>query len=264
MGTERNEFAQTAAKTPSQRLILAVREVLPSALWILVGVILVPVGIKALLFFWIAPLADKVPPIKIVPNENAPTIPPFRISCVSLDVEISGGDELLVHPDYLQSTSKSAKKETKWFLNHRFPLSSLASGMWLLTRIRAQDGATEMVKISATKDPLGEVGLIELPAGASMVLFPRSLAAVIKPQEQEVLVSRCWRLKSLHSWLTLQFRYLIFQGPCKFVVTGCRGVCVEKPECTKPRLISQAATIGFSANLDYSNSRSARTPRLPF
>lgn len=253
---EMHDFNQVVATTPFQRFILAVREVLPTALWILTGLVVTQIGIKAVLFHFIAPLTDRVPPIKITPQSNALMALPTQRSSVSLDVTIRDGEELLVHPDYLQSASRSAAKKTKWFLNHRLPLSSLASGMCLLTKIRSLGGSVETVKISPTKDPLGEVQMIELPAGAAMVLFPRALAAVLKPQDHEIVISRCWRLKSLHSWVTLQFRYLVFQGPCTFVVKGCRGVCIEKPESDKPRLISQAATIGFSADLHYSNTRS--------
>lgn len=251
----REELLESSATTPSQKLALAIKDVLPSALWILVGLTLMPPSIKALLYFWIAPMADKVAPTKILPGEN--NHPPLlRASGVSLDIEIKYENELLAHPDYLQSTAKSARKLTKWFLNHRLPFSSLASNMCLLTRIRAQDGQTEVAKISATKDPFGEVGLIDLPEGAAMVLYPRSLVAVVKSRKRDISITRHWRLTSLHSWLTLQFRYLVFHGPCQLVVKGCRGVCVEKPATEKPRLINQAATIGFSANLDYSNTRS--------
>jgi hypothetical protein len=39
------------------------------------------------------------------------------------------------------------------------------------------------------------------------------------------------------------------------ILKGCRGVRAERPEPGEPRLINQAATIGFSANLDYKNTR---------
>ena len=60
---------------------------------------------------------------------------------------------------------------------------------------------------------------------------------------------------SLHAWLTLQLRYLAFHGPCKLVLKGCRGVRAEEPDPDKPRMINQASTIGFSANLEYKNTR---------
>lgn len=255
---QKAQVEASTSVTPVQRLALAVREVLPSALWVLAGIILLPIVIKAVFFYLIAPLADRVPAITIEPNDGTHAEPRMILSGVSLNIEINDKEELLAHPDYLQSTAKSARELTKFFLNHKLPFSSLASGMCLLTRVRPQDGASETIKISPTQDPHGELALIELPTSAAMVLYPRCIAAVIKGKDQEISIESRWRLKSLHSWLTLQFRYLVFRGPCKIVLKGCRGVCVEKPALEKPRLISQSATMGFSSNIQYSNTRSKK------
>jgi uncharacterized protein (AIM24 family) len=54
--------------------------------------------------------------------------------------------------------------------------------------------------------------------------------------------------------VTLQFRYLVFQGPVRLVVGGCRGVRQEP--AGSGRSIDQNQTVGFSANLDYAPRRS--------
>jgi uncharacterized protein (AIM24 family) len=129
-------------------------------------------------------------------------------------------------------------------------------GCIALTRITPEPGATgTRVVLSAQHDPFGEVGVLELPRGAAMVLQPRSLAGVVQPVDQPVRITRHWRLGSLHAWLTLQLRYLVFHGPCRLVLKGCRGVRTETPRPGQPRLINQAATLGFSANLDYRTTR---------
>jgi uncharacterized protein (AIM24 family) len=97
--------------------------------------------------------------------------------------------------------------------------------------------------------------VLELPRGAAMVLQPHSLAGVVQPADHPVRITRHWRLGSLHAWLTLQLRYLVFHGPCRLVLKGCRGVRAEAPQPGQPRLINQAATLGFSANLDYRTTR---------
>lgn len=241
--------------TPAQKLASEVRTKLPTALLILAGCILLPFGIKVFLFFCLAPVCGKLAPITISPASKDVLEPKVLGSGVAIDAEISPGEELLIHPDYLQVTPKSAVRRTKWFLNHRLPFSSLASGMSLLTKVSCKTDQ-ELVTISAMHKPLSEVAMIEIPQGSGMVVFPRSLAAVIKPVGEEVSITRHWRLSSIHSWVTLQFRYLVFHGPCKLVISGCRGIRVEKPLKDKPRLISQSATIGFSANLGYSCNRS--------
>ena len=243
------------AEEPREKLIAAIRAQLPAALWILVGVMLAPVLIKAFFYFVLAPLAQALEPIRILPDERAPAIPPPLRSAVSLAVDVGAGEEILVHPDFVQSSSLPARKQTQWFLNPRLPFSSLAAGLFAMTRIRPEGTEATRVVVSSQNDPLGEIGLIELPSGASMVVQPRSLAGVVKPVGVPVAITRHWRLGSVHAWLTLQLRYLVFHGPCRLVLKGCRGVRAEQPEPGRPRLINQSATLGFSANLDYRNTR---------
>jgi len=243
------------AEEPGEQLLGAVRAQLPRALWILVGVMLAPVLVKAFLYFVLAPLAQSLRPIRILPDERAPAVPPPPGSAVSLPVEVGAGEEILLHPDFVQSSALPARKQTQWFLNARLPLSSIASGMFALIRIRPEGAEPTRVVVSSQYDPLGEIGLVELPAGAAMVVQPRSLAGVVQPVGVPVHISRHWRLGSVHAWLTLQFRYLVFHGPCRLILKGCRGVRAEQPEPGQPRLINQSATLGFSANLDYRNTR---------
>jgi hypothetical protein len=123
--------------------------------------------------------------------------------------------------------------------------------MYMLTRV--SPAGSEPVVISATKDPLSEVGIIDLAGGAAFVCQPRSLAGVIQDQRSPIAITRHWRLNSLQSWLTLQLRFLVFHGPAQLVMKGCRGIRIES--AGTGRLINQAATLGFSANLDYANTR---------
>jgi hypothetical protein len=240
---------------PREKLLAAVRGQLPTALWVLAGVILAPLIMKALFYFGLAPLAQRLPPIRILAGDRRTDVPPPRPSAVSVPVEIGPEEELLVHPDFVQSSSQPALKRTEWFLNPRLPLSSIASGMFGLTGIRPEGEEPTRVVLAAQNDPLGEVAVVELPPGAAMVVQPRSLAGVVQPAGRPVRITRHWRLASLHAWLTLQLRYLVFHGPCRLVLKGCRGVRAEQPAPGRPRLINQSATLAFSANLDYRNTR---------
>ncbi len=239
---------------PRERLIETIRSRIPAALGILLGVMLTPILIKAVFYFVIAPVAGRLRPIRILPGEPTATARPGN-SAVSAPIDIPPGFELLVHPDFLQSSSQPAIKRTQWLLNARLPIASLASSMYALTRIRPQGDTSTRVVVSALKDPFGEVAKIELPEGAAMVIQPRSLAGMLKPAGTPAHITRHWRLGSLHAWLTLQLRYLVFHGPCQLILKGCRGVRAEEPRADEPRLINQAATLGFSANLDYRTIR---------
>ncbi len=241
-------------RDPRERLVSAVRAQLPAALGILLAVMLAPLIVKGLLYFVIAPLAERLPPIRILPGAMADAIDPAP-SAVSLPVELHPGEELALQSEYVQSSSRPARKRTRWFLNPALPFSSIASGMFALTAIRPEGDAPTRVMVSSQRDPLAEVALLELPAGAALVLQPRSLAGVVSAVDAPPRITRHWRLASLHAWLTLQFRYLVFHGPCRLVLKGCRGVRAERPEPGQARLVNQAATLGFGAGLDYRVTR---------
>jgi hypothetical protein len=174
-----------------------------------------------------------------------------KISAVSQEIRVDANHELIIHPEYLQSSSVFGRKETKWLLSNAYPMSSLASGMVALTHIRAEE--SETVTVSATKDPLSEMGVLTIPKGSAIVLQPRNLVGVLQSVESTFRMIRLWRFSSPHAWLTLQLGYFVFHGPVDLIVKGCRGVRVE-PSGTGRR-INQAATIGFSANVKYSTFR---------
>ena len=243
------------------RIASKISEEFPLALSVLAGIILVPSGIRIFFYFVVAPLAAGRPPIRLLPPtsgsihfSSAEGIGGSRgekMSAVSLPVVLEENQELLIQPEYLQSTSLHASKKTKWLLNNAIPFASLLSGMFMLTRV--SPAGSEPIVISATKDPLSEVGIVDLADGAAFVCQPRSLAGVIQDRRRPMHVTRHWRLGSLQSWLTLQLRFLVFHGPGRLVMKGCRGIRIES--AGTGRLINQAATLGFSADLDYANTR---------
>lgn len=158
------------ANDPKERILAEAKAQLPNAFLILMGVILTPIAIKVCFYYILAPLASKLPPIRILPNATSPSIPKPIASRVSLDFDISAEDEILVHPDFLQGSDRRAAKCTQYFLNSRLPFSSIASGMYLLTRIRSEgEGATRVV-VSSQNDAFGEIGALIIPEGAAMVI----------------------------------------------------------------------------------------------
>jgi hypothetical protein len=232
-------------------------QVATTAFWIVVGLTLLPVLLKAFWYYVMAPLAARRPPIRIAPG-TTPTTSPVDAepsaasrSAVSLDVRLGERDELLVHPEFLQSLATPGTKSTRWLLDPSYPLMSLASGMVALTCIR---GAGQVYTVSSRKDPLAEVAAIDVPAGARFVLQPRRLVGVVQDPERPMRIASHWRL-GLGAWITLQFRYLTFVGPGRLLVAGCRGV--RREVAATGRSIDQAATIGFSGELDYLPRRSA-------
>lgn len=231
----------------------AAKRAWPVALWALLGIILTPVAIKLLFYFVLAPLASRRPPLCLLPGSaGAMAVPPGgRVSAVSQALVLAPGEELLVHAQYLQSAAVGAPKSTRWLLSWAMPLTSLAAGLYALTRVLPH--GSEPVVVSSTRDPLSEVGVLVLPAGSALALQPRNLIGLVQQQGAPARITRHWRLGHLHSWLTLQLRYVVFHGPARLLVKGCRGVRVEHPHAG--RALNQALTMGFSANLLYATTR---------
>ena len=92
-----------------------------------------------------------------------------------------------------------------------------------------------------------------MPEGSALVLQPSCLVGIIQTRGEQLKITRHWRLGNLGAWLTLQFRFIVFHGPAKLIIKGCRGVRVEP--AVSGRTVNQAATLGFSANLEYSVAR---------
>ena len=248
------ELDETLATSFVWRVAAIVDRELPIAVAILVGILLVPLGIKAFLYFVVAPWTTSRPATRLLPSATgrvaAHEIAGGRVSAVSVPIVLQENEELLIQPDHLQSTSVQARKETKWLLNWGIPFASLLSGMSLLTRV--SPAGAEPVVLSSTKDPLSELGIIDVAEGAAFVVRPRALAGVIQDRARPIRITRHWRL-GLQAWLTLQLRFLAFHGPARLVVKGCRGICVE--QAGGGRMINQAATLGFSADVSYRNTR---------
>ncbi len=242
-----------------------VKEVLPTALWILLLALLSPLLVKAIAYYLIAPVAMHRPPIRLLPDssgqistsiasvgsESGQTTP----SRVSLPIALDEHSELLILPSYLQGMPLNAKSDIRWLLNWSMPLTSLVAGMYRLTRIHPIN--EESVTVSSSTNPLAEFSLLNVPEGSALVLQPSCLVGIIQIRGEQlkmrVKITRHWRFDSLGAWLTLQFRYIVFHGPAKLIVKGCRGVRVEP--AISGRTVNQAATLGFSANLDYSVAR---------
>ena len=236
-----------------------VMDVAPTAALLVLSAILLPAAIKAFFYFVLAPVASRLPPLSIARElqlEGAalPLPPPgeSRISAVSQALQLKPGQQMLIHPEYLQSSPVSTRKRTQWLLDWRFPFTSLAAGMVALTRLHSDVPAS--VTISASDDPLLEIAVVRLPAGSALVFQPRGLVGLICDAGQPLAMSSHWRLASLHAWLTLQLRFIVFRGPVTLIVRGCRGVRLER--AGQGRSISQSATLGFTTDVLYSTMRS--------
>jgi hypothetical protein len=234
------------------RYLSPVIHVLPVALVVLLSSFAAHLFIKLLFYYVLAPLAARRKPIQL---EAAPAVQGIyaNASAVSQEIRLEPNEELLILPNFLQSSSTAAIKKTKLVLDWSCLWTSIISGMVMLTRVRISSHDDHVV-VSSDFDAVSEIALVTIPAGAAMVFQPHGLVGVVYPSATPLKIDRRWRLFSAHAWLTLQLRYLVFRGPVTLIVKGTRGVRVEP--AGQGRIISQFATLGFSAHLHYATLRS--------
>ena len=158
---------------------------------------------------------------------------------------------------FLQSSDDSLKRKTRFIFDWSIPFTSIACRLTELVELRnGQAGGRLAATLSNGDDPRMELSVIEVPDGASIILRPSFLVGVLTKGEDKVEIRRRWTLFRWQAWITLQFRFFEFVGPCRIVVAGSRGVRAEilqdEGEGTRPaRRTNQLSTIGFTPNLDY-------------
>jgi len=242
-----------AAAHPLERLRRQVARVLPTALGILVVIIFLPVIVKAVLYFAVAPLISRARPVRLLPEAQGSAA--VGAAEVSVPIELGEGQELIVHSDHLQAAGAGPGKKTRFLFSWKMPFSSLAAGLFLMVAVRNPGEGVAKVTVSPKRDLFDKLSRVTLPEGAAMVVYPRSLVGAVLRDGETPHITRHWRLGNLHSWLTFQLRYLVIHGPCDFLVKGCRGVRAGEVTPENPRMQDQCATLGFSANLEYSSIR---------
>ncbi|MDB6169231.1 MAG: hypothetical protein JWM88_2095 [Verrucomicrobia bacterium] len=210
---------------------------------------------KLALYFALAPLIVRGRPVRLA--ESQPEMPGVGLSHVSVDITLLPGERLWVREKFLQASDEGLKRKMRFLLDWRMPLTWMASGLTELVEMRNRHLAREFVcTLSNRADPHSELAVVILRPGVTMVLRPSFIAGVILGAGQALKVRRRWQLLRWQAWVTLQFRFLEFHGPCRLVIAGSRGVraewLVNRAENPHPaRRTNQDATIGFTPNLDY-------------
>ncbi|MCW5550423.1 MAG: hypothetical protein KIT44_15780, partial [Opitutaceae bacterium] len=158
----------------------------------------------------------------------------------------------------LQASDEGLKRRTRFLLDWRIPFTCLASGLVELVELRNRTSTEQRATLSNQANPHIELALVTLPAGASMILRPSFLIGALAEQGGRLAIRRRWQIWRWQSWITLQFRFFEFAGPCRLLVAGSRGVRAEvlsRRETPAARRTNQDATVGFSPHLDYRPAR---------
>ncbi len=207
------------------------------------------------LYFIVAPCMSRGRPIRLGPDPVA--LPEVGASHVSIDATLQPRELLRIREKFLQASDEGVEKSTRFVLDWRIPLTSLACGLIELVQLRhARESGVYRITLSNGVDPHIELAQVTVPAGGSLVLRPRFLAGVIQREGERLVIRRHWRLFRWQSWVSGQFRFFEFVGPCRLIVAGSRGVRAEclaerDGQLAPARRTNQDSTIGFTPNLNY-------------
>jgi hypothetical protein len=215
-----------------------------------------PTAGKMTMYFFVAPFITRGRPVRLV--QVASALPDVGTSGAAIEVALRSGERLWVKERFLQASDEGLRRKTRYLLDWRIPLTCVATGLIELIEMRHEggDAGEQRLTLSNQGDPHSELSLVTLPEGASLVLRPSFLAAVVTANDRRLSIRRHWQLFRWQSWVTLQFRFFEFVGPCRLVLAGSRGVRAEnlsdrEGSAIPARRTNQDATIGFTPNLDY-------------
>jgi hypothetical protein len=208
---------------------------------------------KFSMYFFVAPLIERGRPVRLA--KSTADLPAVDESQVSITLPLREGEKLWVREKFLQASDEGLAKKTRLLLDWRVPLTCLASGLVELVELRNAAGEKQLT-LANQADPLSELAVVTLGEGMSLVLRPSFLAGAVVAANDRVRIRRRWQLFRWQAWVTLQFRFFEFCGPCRLIVAGKRGVRVERlvarPGAEPPaRRANQDATMGFTTDLDY-------------
>ncbi|MEX2045209.1 MAG: hypothetical protein WD941_07635, partial [Opitutus sp.] len=220
----------------------------------LAGYFLGPTAWALVMYYGLGALVHLGRPIRLMDASGA--TPAVGASRVSVTVGLQAGDMLRVKEKFLQASDETVTRHTRFVLDWRIPLTSLACGLVELIELRGKTAGENSITLSNAGDPHVELALIEVPAGGSLILRPSFLAGVIQRDGEPLRIRRHWQLFRWQAWISGQFRFFEFIGPCRLVVAGSRGVRAEllapcKGAPATARRTNQDATIGFTPNLAY-------------
>jgi len=215
-----------------------------------------PSVVKVINYYLLAPLLSRGRPIRMQAVElPRPEVGP---SSVSVEALLEADEILRVREKFLQASDESLTRRTRFVLDWRIPFTSAACGLIELIELRPAQPATEPghVTFSTLEDPHTELAVIRVPKNGALILRPSFLAGVITRVDEPLRIRRRWVFGRWQSWITLQFRFFEFLGPCRLIVAGQRGVRAEylagaNAGWQAARRANRLGTIGFTANLDY-------------
>ena len=218
---------------------------------------------RFLLFYFVAPRVTRTSAMRL--GSDTTTVPSVGASAPTLEVPLWPGDILRVKPDHCVSADDPITRRMRWLLDGRLPLTSLLCGFVRVLELHhSHVGGESRVLLVGGEEKGGELLLVHIPDGSSMVLRPSLLAGAIVRSGERLQVRRRWRLFHWQSWATRRFGYFEVSGPCRVVLNTTRPMRAERlasrEGSIKPlRRVAHDMEVAFSPGLE---RRPLRAPRF--
>ena len=220
-------------------------------------VLLTPPLWLVFMYYCVAALVEKFPPIRIkVKDDDGEHKPVFHRSARSITFTIPEGRKF-----YLRAQGGDWGKErrdvtcrTKFMWRWRAPLVSIASDLVELLAYRGEPGAKNpgQIKLTSPRDDEVYIQQIELNGGPGLVLTPRHVIGLT----DDVEVRTVWSFK-LHNLISMRLRHIVFFGTGTIFIIGGRGIDVQRiePGSSEVHKIEDGVLVGYVPGAAYSLCR---------
>ncbi len=220
-------------------------------------VLLTPPLWLVFMYYGVAALIEKFPPIRIrLKGDGGAREPVFHRAARSITFSIPEGKTF-----YLRAQGGDWGKErrdvvcrTKFMWRWGAPLVSVASDLVELLAYRGEPGAKNpgQIKMTSPKDDEVYIQQIELNGGPGLVLTPRHVIGLT----DDVEVRTVWSFK-LHNLISMRLRHIVFFGTGTIFIIGGRGIDVQRiePGSSAVHKIEDGVLVGYVPGAAYSLCR---------
>lgn len=218
------------------------------------------VGALFCYYVWAPLISRRAKPVRL--STKATAAPSVSEGGVVAEDAIWPGEVLWVKKRFLQASDSGLTKRRRFMLNWKRPVACFAAGLTRMIELRngRSDGERRVV-LADTNDPFAELSIVSVPDGGALVLRAGYLQGIIAGMDQPPKIGRHWRVFSWQSWVTGQFGYFEFTGPCRLVVSCVSALETQtvdvRPEDKDPVLrASQAGVVALSPGVEFKPIRS--------
>ncbi|MFA6961970.1 MAG: hypothetical protein WC205_14535 [Opitutaceae bacterium] len=193
---------------------------------------------------------------RLLKLETESEVPPtIGESALTVEDSVWPGEVLWVRRGYLYSNEDGLTQRSRFVLNWSAPFSWMFGGLCRLIELRngRSDGDRRVIFANSVS-PFAELAVVSVPENGSLVIRATHVLGLIASAQSTPPIRRHWALFRWQSWISAQFGYLEFFGPCRLVVSGISALRAEVMTAADGGKLpvgytSQAGLVAFSPRL---------------